>query len=63
MAYIIFRDINCENCAILTARPLNRSAILKIKAKELQLYLANQHVNTKGCIGKDLTSHHWVIYQ
>ncbi|XP_044734683.1 E3 ubiquitin-protein ligase RNF34 [Chrysoperla carnea] len=47
------KHINCENCAVLTSRPLNKTQLLKLKAKDLQVYLANKQVSTKGCIEKE----------
>ncbi|XP_049805708.1 E3 ubiquitin-protein ligase RNF34 [Schistocerca nitens] len=43
----------CRKCRILSARPLNRSLLLQLRVRDLQLYLSSQKISTRGCVEKD----------
>ncbi|GLG96323.1 E3 ubiquitin-protein ligase rififylin [Gryllus bimaculatus] len=43
----------CATCMVLTARPLCRLQLKRLKVKDLQHYLTAQRVSTRGCVEKD----------
>ncbi|KAK3919325.1 E3 ubiquitin-protein ligase RNF34 [Frankliniella fusca] len=47
------RALRCKNCCVLTTRPPLRSALLDLKVKDLQHYLNEHHVSTRGCLEKE----------
>nr|CAD7401258.1 unnamed protein product [Timema cristinae] len=53
MARFSDKKLKCSRCKVLTARPLIRSELQQLRAKDLQQYLTSQHVSTRGCVEKD----------
>uniref|UniRef100_A0A0C9RF28 Rffl_1 protein n=2 Tax=Fopius arisanus TaxID=64838 RepID=A0A0C9RF28_9HYME len=47
------RVLSCDNCSMLSRRPLIRSQILKMKSKDLKQYLVAKKVSVRGCVEKD----------
>ncbi|XP_052122762.1 E3 ubiquitin-protein ligase RNF34 isoform X2 [Frankliniella occidentalis] len=47
------RALRCKNCCVLTMRPPMRSALLDLRIKDLQHYLNQHHVSTRGCLEKE----------
>lgn len=45
--------ILCERCIVLTARPLSKIDLLKLKPKDLIFYLQSKHISTTGCVEKE----------
>lgn len=45
------RTLHCKNCYILCMRPPLRSALLNLRVKDLQHYLNQHNVSTRGCLG------------
>lgn len=43
----------CERCVVLTARPLSKVDLLKLKPKDLIFYLQSKHISTTGCVEKE----------
>ncbi|XP_034230334.1 E3 ubiquitin-protein ligase rififylin isoform X2 [Thrips palmi] len=47
------RTLHCKNCYILCMRPPLRSALLNLRIKDLQHYLNQHNVSTRGCLEKE----------
>lgn len=47
------RALRCKNCCVLTMRPPHRAALLDLRAKDLQHYLTQHNVSTRGCLEKE----------
>ncbi|XP_038116079.1 mucin-5AC [Culex quinquefasciatus] len=45
--------ILCQNCLVLTKRPLSKVDLGQLKVKELIFYLQSKHISTSGCVEKD----------
>ena len=45
--------LSCHSCTVLSRRPLIRSQIMQMCAKDLRRYLLAKQVTTKGCIEKE----------
>lgn len=43
----------CATCLVLTARPLCRLQLRRLKVKDLQHYLMAHRISTRGCVEKD----------
>uniref|UniRef100_A0A336MC25 CSON013349 protein n=1 Tax=Culicoides sonorensis TaxID=179676 RepID=A0A336MC25_CULSO len=43
----------CEKCLVLTARPISRPDLQKLKPKDLIYYLQSKHISTAGCVEKE----------
>lgn len=48
------RILSCDNCSMLSRRPLIRSQILQMRSKYLRQYLMAKKVSIRGCIGNTL---------
>lgn len=55
------RALRCKNCCILTMRPPLRSALLDLRVKDLQHYLNQHNVSTRGCLGWNLKLPCWLL--
>ncbi|OXU25940.1 hypothetical protein TSAR_003498, partial [Trichomalopsis sarcophagae] len=49
----IDRILSCDNCSMLSRRPLIRSQILQMRSKYLRQYLLAKKVSLRGCIEKE----------
>ncbi|XP_071445961.1 uncharacterized protein [Hetaerina americana] len=47
------RQTTCNKCLILLAQPPSRSALLGLRTRDLQAFLASRKVPTHGCLEKD----------
>ncbi|XP_015124981.1 E3 ubiquitin-protein ligase rififylin [Diachasma alloeum] len=47
------RVLSCDNCSMLSRRPLIRSQVLKMKSKDLKQYLIAKKVSLRGCVEKE----------
>ncbi|XP_014209861.1 E3 ubiquitin-protein ligase RNF34 isoform X2 [Copidosoma floridanum] len=47
------RILSCDNCSMLSRRPLIRSQILQMRSKYLRQYLLAKKVSLRGCIEKE----------
>ncbi|KAL7294023.1 hypothetical protein TKK_0012593 [Trichogramma kaykai] len=47
------RILSCDNCSMLSRRPLIRSQVLQMRSKYLRQYLLAKKVSIKGCIEKE----------
>ena len=45
------RILSCDNCSMLSRRPLIRSQVLQMRSKYLRQYLLAKKVSIRGCIG------------
>lgn len=52
------RILSCDNCSMLSRRPLIRSQILQMRSKYLRQYLLAKKVSLRGCIGELLKFHY-----
>jgi hypothetical protein len=46
------RILSCDNCSMLSRRPVIKSQILQMRSKYLRQYLLAKKVSVRGCIGK-----------
>ena len=46
------RVLSCDNCSMLSRRPLIRSQILQMRSRDLRQYLVAKKVSVRGCVGK-----------
>ncbi|PSN47127.1 E3 ubiquitin-protein ligase rififylin [Blattella germanica] len=53
LARLSEKQLKCAKCTVLTARPLSRSQLRQLRAKDLQLYLTSQKVSTHGCVATE----------
>ncbi|KAI4495427.1 hypothetical protein M0802_008641 [Mischocyttarus mexicanus] len=49
----IDKTFNCENCGMLSQRPLIRSQIRQMRSKDIRQYLLAKKVSIKGCVEKE----------
>ncbi|XP_063974346.1 E3 ubiquitin-protein ligase RNF34 isoform X2 [Diachasmimorpha longicaudata] len=47
------RVLSCDNCSMLSRRPLIKSQVLKMKSKDLKQYLIAKKVSLRGCVEKE----------
>lgn len=47
------KTISCGSCSVLSQRPLSRSQVIQMRAKDLYHYLLTKRVSVKGCIEKE----------
>ncbi|XP_058805269.1 E3 ubiquitin-protein ligase RNF34 [Phymastichus coffea] len=47
------RILSCDNCSMLSRRPLIKSQVLKMSSKYLRQYLIAKKVSIRGCIEKE----------
>ncbi|KAF7989067.1 hypothetical protein HCN44_007377 [Aphidius gifuensis] len=47
------RVLSCDNCSMLSRRPLIKSQVLKMKTKDLKQYLIAKKVSLSGCVEKE----------
>ncbi|XP_034948751.1 E3 ubiquitin-protein ligase RNF34 isoform X2 [Chelonus insularis] len=47
------RVLSCDNCSMLSRRPLIRSQVLAMKSKDLKQYLVAKKVSLRGCVEKE----------
>ncbi|KAJ8680247.1 hypothetical protein QAD02_016034 [Eretmocerus hayati] len=56
------RVLSCDNCSMLSRRPLIRSQLLQMRSKYLRQYLIAKRVNIRGCIEKEDLVNLLIIY-
>lgn len=49
----IDKTFNCENCGVLSQRPLIRSQIMRMRSRDLRQFLLAKKVSIKGCVEKE----------
>ncbi|KAH0560321.1 E3 ubiquitin-protein ligase RNF34 [Cotesia glomerata] len=47
------RVLSCDNCSMLSRRPLIKSQVLTMKSKDLKQYLMAKKVSLRGCVEKE----------
>ncbi|XP_033219699.1 E3 ubiquitin-protein ligase RNF34 [Belonocnema kinseyi] len=47
------RVLCCDNCSMLSRRPLIRSQILQMRSRDLRQYLVAKKVSVRGCVEKE----------
>ncbi|XP_043283382.1 E3 ubiquitin-protein ligase rififylin [Venturia canescens] len=47
------RVLSCDNCSMLSRRPLVRSQVLKMRTKDLKHYLTAKKISLRGCVEKE----------
>ncbi|XP_057332025.1 E3 ubiquitin-protein ligase RNF34 isoform X3 [Microplitis mediator] len=47
------RVLSCDNCSMLSRRPLIKSQVLAMKSKDLKQYLIAKKVSLRGCVEKE----------
>lgn len=46
------RVLCCDNCSMLSRRPVIRSQIQQMRSRDLRQYLVAKKVSVRGCVGK-----------